>query len=171
MSHLRGRGKKRTKENILGHKSSRLCVTVPKYRMWYELFTCRDSFLADEKWSSPNTDKGTWENITYATVTWTRSLLINSTSVNMNVKKKLQLKRINILSVIHKGLSVPRSVSAGCSHSFSFFFLRFYLFIWESAHARAWSPTWGSIPGPWDHDVSRRQTLHQLSHPGALHVH
>jgi len=24
---------------------------------------------------------------------------------------------------------------------------------------RAGSPTWGSIPGPWDHDLSRRQTL------------
>ena len=26
---------------------------------------------------------------------------------------------------------------------------------------------WGSIPGPRDHDQSRRQTLNQLSHPGA----
>ncbi|XP_027441824.1 perilipin-3 isoform X2 [Zalophus californianus] len=25
-----------------------------------------------------------------------------------------------------------------------------------------------SIPGPWDHDLSRRQTLNELSHPGAL---
>ena len=24
-----------------------------------------------------------------------------------------------------------------------------------------------SIPGPWDHDLSRRQTLNHLSHPGA----
>ena len=26
---------------------------------------------------------------------------------------------------------------------------------------------WGSIPGPRDHDLSRRQTRHQQSHPGA----
>jgi len=25
---------------------------------------------------------------------------------------------------------------------------------------------WDSIPGPWDHDLSRRQTLSRLSHPG-----
>ena len=28
------------------------------------------------------------------------------------------------------------------------------------------SPTWGWIPGPWDHDLSGRQVLKQLSHPG-----
>ena len=28
------------------------------------------------------------------------------------------------------------------------------------------TPTWGSIPGPWDHDLSPRQTVNQLSHPG-----
>jgi len=28
-------------------------------------------------------------------------------------------------------------------------------------------PMQGWIPGPWDHDPSRRQTLHWLSHPGA----
>ena len=27
---------------------------------------------------------------------------------------------------------------------------------------------WGSIPGPWDRDLSQKQTLHWLSHPGAL---
>ena len=27
---------------------------------------------------------------------------------------------------------------------------------------------WGSIPGPWDHDLSQRQMLRQLSHPGTL---
>ena len=27
---------------------------------------------------------------------------------------------------------------------------------------------WDSIPGPWDHDLSQRQTLNRLSHPGAL---
>ena len=26
--------------------------------------------------------------------------------------------------------------------------------------------TWGSIPGPWDHDLSQRQMLNRLSHPG-----
>ena len=26
---------------------------------------------------------------------------------------------------------------------------------------------WGLIPGPWDHDLSQRQRLNQLSHPGA----
>jgi len=28
--------------------------------------------------------------------------------------------------------------------------------------------TWGLIPGPGDHDLSQRQTLNCLSHPGAL---
>ena len=32
----------------------------------------------------------------------------------------------------------------------------------------AGSPTQDSIPGPWDHDLSRRQTLNWLSHPDAL---
>jgi len=27
-------------------------------------------------------------------------------------------------------------------------------------------PDVGLIPGPWDHDLSQRQTLNQLSHPG-----
>ena len=31
----------------------------------------------------------------------------------------------------------------------------------------SWSPTGGSIPRPWDHDLSQRQTLNHLSHPGA----
>ena len=30
---------------------------------------------------------------------------------------------------------------------------------------------WGSIPGPRDHDLSQRQTLNQLSHPGAPSTH
>ena len=30
------------------------------------------------------------------------------------------------------------------------------------------SPIWGSILGSWDHDLSQRQTLNQLSHPGTL---
>ena len=29
------------------------------------------------------------------------------------------------------------------------------------------SPTWGSIPGPRDHDLNRRQKLNHLSHSGA----
>ena len=29
---------------------------------------------------------------------------------------------------------------------------------------------WGSIPGPRDHDLSRRQTLNHLSHPGTLEM-
>ena len=70
-----------------------------------------------------------------------------------------------------------------------FFFLRFYLFVIErearastgrqsgrqrqrqrqrekQAPCRARSPMWDSIPGRWDHDLSRRQLLNQLSHPG-----
>ena len=61
-----------------------------------------------------------------------------------------------------------------------FFKKRFYLFTWEIEHKQgewereeqaprwAGSPMWGSIPGPGDHDLSRRQTLNRLSHPGAL---
>ena len=30
------------------------------------------------------------------------------------------------------------------------------------------SPMRGSIPGPWDHDLSQRQMHNRLSHPGAL---
>ena len=30
---------------------------------------------------------------------------------------------------------------------------------------RAAKHLWGSIPGSWDHDLSRRQTLNWLSHP------
>ena len=29
----------------------------------------------------------------------------------------------------------------------------------KQASHPAGSPMWGSIPGPWDHDLSRRQTL------------
>ena len=32
----------------------------------------------------------------------------------------------------------------------------------------AQSPTWGSNPVTWDHDLTRSQTLNQLSHPGIL---
>ena len=34
----------------------------------------------------------------------------------------------------------------------------------------AGSTTQGSIPGPWDQDLSRRQTLNQVNHPGAPRV-
>ena len=33
------------------------------------------------------------------------------------------------------------------------------------------SAMWGSIPGPWDHDLSQTQTLYQLRHAGAPHSH
>ena len=39
---------------------------------------------------------------------------------------------------------------------------------WEKQASHwAGSPTQGSILGPWDHEVSQRQILSQLSHPGA----
>ena len=34
------------------------------------------------------------------------------------------------------------------------------------AEGEADSQLCGSIPGLWDHDLSQRQTLNQLSHPG-----
>ena len=30
------------------------------------------------------------------------------------------------------------------------------------------SPSWDSILGHWDHDLSQRQTFNRLSHPGTL---
>ena len=67
-----------------------------------------------------------------------------------------------------------------------FFYLLkdFYLFIWqreitsrqrgrqretEEEQAPCWaeSPMRDFIPGPWDHDLSRRQRLNPLNHPGA----
>ena len=33
------------------------------------------------------------------------------------------------------------------------------------------SPMRDSIPGPWNHDLSQRQTLNSLCHPGAPHLH
>ncbi|XP_064447640.1 gamma-aminobutyric acid receptor-associated protein-like 1 isoform X5 [Mirounga angustirostris] len=60
---------------------------------------------------------------------------------------------------------------------------KFYLFIHERQRERqrqrekqasrgAGSPMRDSIPGPRDHDLSRRQTLNRLSHPGVpvLHI-
>ena len=82
-------------------------------------------------------------------------------------------------------------------HSFvSSFFLRFYLFIhlreWEREKEKAHkstnrgsnrqrerekqTPLWAgspmscSIPGPWDHDLSRRQTLNQMNNPNIPHL-
>ena len=57
-----------------------------------------------------------------------------------------------------------------------------YLFIWERAQQKererekqtprwAGSPMQGLIPGPWDHDLSQRQMLNRLSHPGASTKH
>ena len=36
----------------------------------------------------------------------------------------------------------------------------------KQAPCGARSPMWDSISGRWDHDLSRRQLLNQLSHPG-----
>ena len=76
-------------------------------------------------------------------------------------------------------------VSVGHMHVFFFFKI---LFIYLRERERTWAgggaeeegerenpkqiPLWvpsltqGSIPGPWDHDLSLRQTFNQLSHPG-----
>ena len=68
------------------------------------------------------------------------------------------------------------------SDTFPFFPPRFYLFIWENERAWTWvgrvaegegeadsllskEPMWGSIPGPWDHDLSQRQMLNLLELP------
>ena len=32
------------------------------------------------------------------------------------------------------------------------------------------SPMWDSIPGPWDHDLSQRQTLNHRAAQASLHV-
>ena len=61
-----------------------------------------------------------------------------------------------------------------CSHSwlFFFFFYRFYLYLRKGKResvpewAGAGIPMRGSIPGPWDHDLSWSQTLNQLGHLG-----
>ena len=68
-------------------------------------------------------------------------------------------------------------------------FLKIYLLIWQResressrqkerekqaegkeklAPCRAGSLMWGSSPGPWDHDLSRRQMLTWLSHQGSV---
>jgi len=36
----------------------------------------------------------------------------------------------------------------------------------QQAPRKGGNPTWGSIPGPQDHDLSGRQTPNPLSHPG-----
>ena len=87
--------------------------------------------------------------------------------------------------VVLRILMTPILLFCPKSHSFlSFFFLKI-LFIFDrerectsrgrsrqrerekQALRRAGSPMRGSIPGLWDHDPSRRQTLNHLSHPGA----
>lgn len=45
---------------------------------------------------------------------------------------------------------------------------KFYLFIHERQTERGGSGTWDSIPGPQDHDPSRRQIPNRLSHPAPL---
>ena len=86
-------------------------------------------------------------------------------------------------SEFHLSYSVKQST---LKRSMFLFFLRFYLFIWERewestsrgttrgrwkssllTEQGAWRPTWGSIPGPWDHDLSQSQMLNWLGHPGA----
>ena len=67
------------------------------------------------------------------------------------------------------------STSSPSSSSFFFYFLKI-LFIWEREREQRerenqtphWvgSLTWDSIPGPWDHDLSQRQTFNQLNHLG-----
>ena len=62
---------------------------------------------------------------------------------------------------------------------FSTFFLILFIYLkgeheWEEGQKEkgkqtprwAGRPTWGSIPGPQDHDLSQRQMLNQLSYPG-----
>jgi len=74
------------------------------------------------------------------------------------------------------------------SRNFSFFFFKDFVCLFErermreTAHergegqrekqtpCRAGSPMRDSIPGLQDHDLSRRQSLNQLSHPGALYI-
>ena len=43
----------------------------------------------------------------------------------------------------------------------------------EEKQASHWAGilTWGWIPEPWDHDLTWRQKLNQLSHPGAPKLH
>lgn len=55
-------------------------------------------FLAHETRSSWNTDKGAWKNVTYVTVTWIWSLLINSTRVNFPCNKMENRKLTSILT-------------------------------------------------------------------------
>ena len=64
-------------------------------------------------------------------------------------------------------------------HLCYFIFLRFHLLErehkqgeWQrqrEKQAPCWAgnPMWGLIPGPWDHNLSLRQMLNWLSHPGA----
>ena len=63
-----------------------------------------------------------------------------------------------------------------CWDPFSFFFFfKDFIYLFERQTAREstssgekQTPRWAGspIPGPWDHDLSPRQTFHQISHPG-----
>ena len=103
---------------------------------------------------------------------------------------------LKVLSKIVKNVAVYQMLLHLLKYDFSpfvsmwqitltFFFLRFYLFIWQRGNERAqaregqrkrekqnpcWagSPMWDSIPGPWDHDLSWRLTW--LSHLGACRM-
>ena len=77
----------------------------------------------------------------------------------------------------------PKLVQTTLDSFVLFFFLKI-LFIWERERENrqgerqrerekqtpywAGKPTQGLTPGSWDHDLSRRESLHQLRHPGAL---
>ena len=91
----------------------------------------------------------------------------------------------NILCNYQLHINSHNQIKLGHSWGFRFFFFKIafiYLTERESAHtqgerrqmerekqAPCWvgSPTWYLILGPWNHDLSQRQTPNWLSHPGA----
>ena len=89
-------------------------------------------------------------------------------------------KEVNLLS---NSRLQPWGIYSQASNTFIKDF--FYLFIWEKKSESmsrgegqrkrekqiphwAGGSTRGFIPGPWDHDLSKRQTFNWLSHPGAF---
>ena len=61
------------------------------------------------------------------------------------------------------------------SLSYLFYFIYLFTYLGEGEGQKekpstcwAGSPTWDSIPGPWDHNPSWRQMPNRLSHPGTL---
>ena len=59
-------------------------------------------------------------------------------------------------------------LTSNCSvQIFYFFLVQSFVSCKEPNSCWAGSLTWGSILGPWDHDLSWRKTLNQLSCPGA----